>query len=269
MTENSNHWDVLRKFSWEDLWLIVGVLVVTQLIVVILQWVIRGLAEKVPSPLRLPLLRVLPIARLLIRISAIVIIVPLLVDPTFQNVITLLASVGLALAFALKDFVSSAIGGLMTVLENTYQPGDWIEIDGTYGEVKSIGVRSVRIVTPEDTEVIIPHSKLWSKSIFNASSGNHSLLCIADFYLHPDHDMTAVRKSLNESARGSPYWKPESSVVVVAKEKPWGTHYRLKAYVKESREQFLFVTDLTERGKVAIRPLGVRFAQAPYAEIKH
>jgi len=56
---------------------------------------------------------------------------------------------------------------------------------------------------------------------------------------------------------------------VIVVEKPWGTHYRLKAYVKESREQFPFLTDLTIQGKEAIRSLGIRFAQAVYAETKH
>ena len=55
---------------------------------------------------------------------------------------------------------------------------------------------------------------------------------------------------------------------MIVLEKPWGTHYRLKAYVQESREQFLFLTDLTVRGKQAIRSLGIRFAQAPFAETK-
>jgi hypothetical protein len=51
-------------------------------------------------------------------------------------------------------------------------------------------------------------------------------------------------------------------------EKPWGTHYRVKAYVRESREQFLFITDLTIRGKDILRHMNIRFAQAPYAETK-
>ena len=106
--------------------------------------------------------------------------------------VTLLVSVGLALAFALKDYVSSLLAGLVTVIENTYQPGDWIEVDGAYGEVASINARAVRIVTPDDTEVIIPHARLWTSSIFNATSGQRSLLCVADFYLHPDHDARAA-----------------------------------------------------------------------------
>jgi len=198
----------------------------------------------------------------------VVIIVPIVVEPTFQDIVALLVSIGLALAFALKDYVSSLLAGLVTVLENTYQPGDWIEVDGAYGEVKSIEARAVRIVTPDDTEVIIPHLRLWTSSIFNATSGHRSLLCVADFYLHPNHDALAASRRLKEIAQSSTFRKPHSPVTVIVLEKPWGTHYRLKAYVNESREQFLFLTDLTVRGKEAIRTLGIRFAQAHYAETK-
>ena len=268
MNENLNAWSVLRKLSWQEVCLILGVLVLTQLVTVIIRWFARHLAEKVPPRLRLSILRVLPVIRLLIGIGAIVIIVPILIEPTFQNIVTLLASVGLTLAFALKDYGSSLVAGLATVLENTYQPGDWIEVDGSYGEVKAIEARAVHIVTPDDTEVIIPHTRLWSASIFNSTSGNRSLLCVADFYLNPDHDASVLRKRLTEVAETSAYRKPESSVTVIILEKPWGTHYRVKAYVKESRKQFLFITDLTVRGKDVIRSLGIRFAQATYAETK-
>ena len=258
----------MRKLFWQDVLLVLGVLVLARFIAFLIQWLLLHLAEKVPSRLRLSVLRALPVMRLLVGIGAVVVIVPILVEPTFRNIATLAASLGLALAFALKDYGSSLAAGLVTVFENTYQPGDWIEVDGAYGEVKSIGAREVRIVTADDTEVIIPHSRLWSTSIFNTTSGNRSLLCVADFYLHPDHDASLARKRLTEVAETSSYRKPESPVTVIVLEKPWGTHYRVKAYVKESREQFLFLTDLTVRGKEAIRSLDIRFAQATYAETK-
>lgn len=134
-------------------------------------------------------------------------------------------------------------------------------MDGTYGEVKAIGLRAVQLVTPDDTEVIIPHSRIWSASIFNASGGNRSLLCVADFYLHPEHDAFSVRRRLTEIAESSSYRKPETPITVIVLEKPWGTHYRLKAYVKESLEQFLLITDLTIRVKEALRGMNIRFAQ--------
>ncbi len=269
MEQPLNAWSLLRKLSWQDALLVGGVLVLARFMALAIRWATLHLAEKAPPRLRLAILRVLPITRLLIGIGAVAVIVPMLVEPTFQNVITLVASVGVALAFALKDYGSSLVAGLATVLENTYQPGDWIEVDGSYGEVKSIGARATRIVTPDDTEVIIPHTRLWATSIFNASSGNRSLLCVTDFYLHPDHDAAAVRARLADVAAASPYRTPDTPVTVIVLEKPWGTHYRLKAYVKESREQFLFMTDLTVRGKTALRSLGIRFAQVPFAETPH
>ena len=122
----------------------------------------------------------------------------------------------------------------------------------------------MHIVTAYDKEVTVPHSRLWLKSISNATSGSHSLLCVADFYLHPDHDAVAARQRLATVGETSPFLKPETKVGVIVQEKPWGTHYKLKAYVNESREQFEFITDLTIRGKEALRAINARFAQAPY-----
>jgi small conductance mechanosensitive channel len=89
------------------------------------------------------------------------IIVPILVEPTFDDIVALIATVGLALAFALKDYISCLVAGIVTIVENTYQPGDWIEFDGAYGEVKTIGTRAVHIVTVDDTE---PHIPVFDKS---------------------------------------------------------------------------------------------------------
>jgi small-conductance mechanosensitive channel len=266
MNHSLTAWEHLEKLVWRDVLVVVAVLLLTRLLILAMQWNLRRAAEKARPLRRLTILRIVPIARLLIRAAAILLIVPLLVEPTLRNIFALSAGLGLVLAYTLKDYGSSYVAGLVTVLENTYQPGDWIEVDGAYGEVKSIGGRAVHLVTADDTEVIIPHSRLWSTSIFNSSSGNRSLLCVANFYLHPDHDASAVREKLTEVAASSSYGTPDSSVSVVAMEKPWGAHYRVKAYVRESREQFLFITDLTIRGKDAIRHMNVRFAQAPYAE---
>lgn len=268
MSESIGHLEILRKLDSSDLSLIVAVLVLAWLLAAAIRWALRHAAENVWSRrLRLPILRVVPIARLMIGVGAVVIVVPIIIEPSFQNVVALVAGMGLTIAFVFKDYASSLVAGLVTVLENAYQPGDWIEMDGTYGEVKFIGVRAVHIVTADDNEVIIPHYRFWSKKISNATNGSRSLLCVTDFYLHPDHDGHAVLQSLEEIGKTSSWREPETKVSVVAQEKPWGTHYKLKAYVKESREQFKFITDLTIRGKETLRAMNLQFAHpAPYVE---
>ncbi len=256
----------MRDLVWKDLLIILAIVVASRVLVLAMRWIIRRVAENGPSSTRLTILNLAPKSRVIIEVGTIAIILPILVEPTFHNTIALIATVGVALAFALKDYVSGIAAGLVTILEGTYQPGDWIEVDGAYGEVKSVGVRAAHIVTADDTEVIIPHSKLWSANIFNATSGNRSLLCVALFYLDANHDGTAVQRILSEIAKSSSYHKPQTKVTVIAMEKPWGTLYRLKAYVTESRDQFLFITDLTLRAKTALREMNVRYAHAPYAE---
>lgn len=260
-------WAFVRRLTWHDVALVLTVLLLSRVLVFVVRRAIHYAAERGPARRRLGLLRIAPLARLAVEVAALYLLLSLLIEPTFQNVAATFIGASVALAFAFKDYGSCLVAGLAAILENTYQPGDWVEIDGTYGEVKAIGARALHLVTPDDTEVIVPNSRLWSASVFNATSGNRSMLCVAEFYLHPDHDAAAVQRRLHECAEGSPQRKPETPIVIVVMEKPWGTRYRVKVYARESREQFLLVTDLTVRGKEALRALQVRFAQAPYAEV--
>src|SRR5258708_13290943 len=157
----------LRELTWSHVLLVVVVLVGGQLLVLAVRQSVRRAAESAPSHRRLSILRVAPLARLLIVIAGITIIVPILVEPTFENVVALVAAVSLALAFALKDYASCLAAGIVPIIEHTYQPGDWIELDGTYGEVKPIGIRAVHIATADDTQVIIPHASPWSTTASN------------------------------------------------------------------------------------------------------
>lgn len=74
-----------------------------------------------------------------------------------------------------------------------------------------------------------------------------------------------MRQTLLEVASASRYLQPESKLTVIVVEKPWATHYKLKAYAKDSRDQFEFVTDLTLRAKEALQRIGAQPARVPYA----
>jgi small-conductance mechanosensitive channel len=152
--------------------------------------------------------------------------------------------------------VSSIIAGIVAVYERPYRTGDWVKIDDAYGEIRSMGLRALEIVTPDDTVVSIPHAKLWDSNIYNDTDGGTTLLCVANFYLQPNHDAARIREALGDVALTSPFLSLERPVVVVLSEKPWGTHYRLKAYPIDGRDQFQFVSDLTVRGQIVLAALG-------------
>ena len=124
-------------------------------------------------------------------------------------------------------------------------------------------MRAVQIVTPDDTVVTIPHLRLWTDPIHNANDGSARLMCVAEFYLHPQHDAQRVRELLYDVALTSPYLHLGSPLAVIAQDQPWCSQYRLKAYPVDARQQFRFITDLTVRGKAALMTLGVAFAVTP------
>jgi small-conductance mechanosensitive channel len=107
----------------------------------------------------------------------------------------------------------------------------------------------LRLYTPDDTVVSIPHIKIWNTNIFNANDGNRNLCVVAHFYLDPDHDAARARQKLHDVALTSPYLDLNHPIRVIVQEQPWGTHYQLKAYPLDTSPNLL---DLTVRGKDAL-----------------
>ncbi|CAI2718810.1 mechanosensitive ion channel family protein [Nitrospina watsonii] len=232
-------------------------------LILITQNLLPWIANRLHGKVRLFLLAMAPLLRLIFILTAFILSVPRIIEPSLQNMVAVLGSIGLALGFALKDYTSSLIAGVVAVGERLYRNGDWIEVNGVYGEVTHVGVRTVRIVTADDTAVYIPHQKLWTELISNANNGTPHLQCVVHFYLHPQHHAAEIRQVLQDVALTSPYLYFDLPVSVVVEEKPWATHYRLKAYAVDPRHQFRFITDLTVRGKTALIERNVRFAMTP------
>jgi small conductance mechanosensitive channel len=232
-------------------------------LVLIVQRTLPWLANRLRGRRRHWLLAMVPLLRLLIIVGAFLWMVPMVIEPSLRNMVAVLGSVGLALGFALKDYASSLAAGVVAVGEATYRNGDWVEIDGVYGEVVQVGTRAVQLVTADDNLVTIPHQKLWSDPVSNANNGTPQLQCPTDFYLHPEHDGAQVRAVLYDVALTSPYVALDYPILVVAEEQPWGTRYRLRAYPIDSRQQFRFSTDLSLRGKAELMRLGIAPAALP------
>ena len=169
-----------------------------------IKWIMPRIAERLPDRFRLWVLPWEPILRVALLLFVFAYVVPLFIYPTPQNLLAILGAFAVALGFAFKDYVSSLIAGVVTLYERPYRNGDWIKIEETYGEVRSLNLRTVQIVTPDDTMVAVPHSKMWTTAICNDSSGQRNLMCVADFYLHPDHDGQVIQQKLIRCRAGQP-----------------------------------------------------------------
>jgi small-conductance mechanosensitive channel len=248
---------LLRDFSQINIVQILLVVVAAWLLLRLVQWFFPWLAGRSPSRLRLTLLPLTPLLQLAIIGGAVMAILPLLIEPTPEKLLIAFSVVAISLGLAFQEYTSSLLAGVVTIFERPYRVGDWIQIGDAYGEVTSVGFRAVELRTPDDSVVLIPHKKLWDTTIYNDNKGNREHLCVADFYLHPEHDAASVRQSLRKVALTSPFLHIDRPISVIVHDKPWGTHYRLKAYPIDGREQFSFMSDLTVRGKATLAELAV------------
>jgi len=84
------------------------------------------------------------------------------------NTSALIASLGLggfALGFALKDIVANFVAGILILLTEPFKTGDFIEVSGKKGEVKSINLRHTVLKDEKGDTVLIPNNSIYTTII--------------------------------------------------------------------------------------------------------
>ena len=79
---------------------------------------------------------------------------------------------GLAIALAAQDIMKNIVGGISIFWDKPFQVDDWIEIEGKYGTVQEVGLRTTRIRTIDKTTVVIPNCSVVDSVIENFSLRN-------------------------------------------------------------------------------------------------
>ncbi len=243
--------DIVSKITTGKVAQALFILLATYLILKLLDTVLIWLSEKIAKEWRLRVKQFLPFLRMVVLTTAIVILMNLFLNLSKDNILAVTGTVAVALGFAFKDYASSIIAGIVGLFESPYGVGDRIKIGDHYGEVVAYGVRSVRIKTPEDNTVTIPHNKIWTEAISNANGGALEAQVVTKFYFAHDVDTNAIEKILHRVAQTSKYTHLKLPIVIVMEEKPWGSVFKLKCYPLDARDEFIYQTDLITRAKQA------------------
>lgn len=91
-----------------------------------------------------------------------------------QSMSSALASSGLIVAvvgFALRNVIGDVFSGIALGLEGPYRIGDWVEVESIVkGRVVEIGWRTTRLLTRDQTYIILPNSQLARQRLTNYSA---------------------------------------------------------------------------------------------------
>ncbi|MEO1093453.1 MAG: mechanosensitive ion channel domain-containing protein [Cyanobacteria bacterium J06638_28] len=236
-------------------------ILITYVSFVIIRSITTAISERVPRRFRLLIKQSIPILKGLVLVATLSYGLNSLLNLTGSNLIALTGTIAVALGFAFKDYVSSIIAGIVTLFEGPFRMGDRIQIGDYYGEVVDYGLRGLRLQTPDDSVVTIPHNTAWTDAISNANSGQLEAQVVTDFYFAHNADIDLAIDLLYQAAYSSRYTQLKLPVVVLVLEKPWATHLKLKAYPMDARDEFVYKTDLTRRIKNACTRHNLQYPQ--------
>ena len=241
--------DIRSLISFRKIILSFSVLGFTYLLNMLLVRLLDTVSERWAS-YRLFIKRLVPITRIIIWIISLYIVIEGIIDPPLETIVTVTASVGIAVGFASQDILKNIFGGIMIILDRPFQVGDKVQIGDHYGEVLQIGLRSSRLVTPDDSVVSVPNAEIMNKAVSNANSSALDCQVVAEIFLPATVDIDLVKQIARKAAFTSRYTYLAKQVAVIAKneihEKQFVVKLRVKAYVLDIRYEFPFQSELTE-----------------------
>lgn len=235
------------------------ILVLTFFLIKGVAFVLETLAER-NAERRLLFKRLVPIVRVILWAMAFYIVLRGIFDVDAQGLFAAAAAIGVAIGFAAQDLLKNIFGGLVVLFDQSFQVGDKIDVEGTYGEVTSIGLRSTRIQTPDDNLVTVPNAQVADSQVSNANAGELTCQVGTDLYLPGWVDEGRAKEIAYQAAVSSSYVYLEKPIVVLVKDEydeGHLVHLRVKAYVVDTRYEALLASDITERARRAYREEGL------------
>ena len=215
----------------------------------IVVFLLGALAER-QSSYRLLIKRLVPFLNVFVWSFAIFIVIAGIISPPMETVVAVGASIGIAVGFASQDILKNIFGGFIIIMDRPFQVGDKIEVNSYYGEVMEIGLRSTRIVTPDDSVVSIPNADIVSNSVSNTNSGALDCQVVIEVFLPAKTDIDQVKDIAFKAAISSRYVYLKKPIVVMTANQVHEQNYvmvcKVKAYVLDIRYEFLLKSDITE-----------------------
>ncbi|RLJ51803.1 small-conductance mechanosensitive channel [Litoreibacter meonggei] len=78
--------------------------------------------------------------------------------------------IGIVVGFAFRDIAENFLASLLLSIRRPFQSGDYIEVAGMAGSVRSMNTRSTVLLSPEGNHIQIPNATIFKSTIVNYTS---------------------------------------------------------------------------------------------------
>ena len=164
---------------------------------------------------------------------------------------------GLTIGFALRDTLSNIISGFLVFMDRPFTINDLVEIDGKYGRVDRITLRTTRIVTNDGKMLAVPNAEIMNKTVTSYTNFPHLRLDIA-VTVAVTEDLDRARMILLSLVQDdSDYIAEPLPRVVVTQLNDYNVTMELQAWLENEREHVKKSLELREKVFKALTAAGV------------
>lgn len=94
------------------------------------------------------------------------------IDVDITPLFALIGGASFILAFAFQDTLGNLASGLMIMVNQPFDEGDYIEVGGVGGTVKKVSIVGTTIATPDNRIIVVPNKNVWGNVIVNATASD-------------------------------------------------------------------------------------------------
>lgn len=203
----------------------------------------------------------------IVRYAFVVVAIVAILGELGVNTASLLGSVGilgLTIGFAARDALSNVISGLFILWDRPFVIGDLIEIDGAYGRVDRITMRSTRVVTLDGKMLAIPNTTVVNTTVASYTNFPHLRLDV-DVTVGVEEDLGRVRRVLLDLCREPGLLESPPPAVVVTELGDYFVRLQLQVWIDDETRHVAMRFRLRERAFEALRAARVHM---PYETIE-
>jgi small conductance mechanosensitive channel len=136
-------------------------------------------------------------------------VITILRDVFDLNLAPLLAGAGVAgvaIGLAAQTIVKDVINGMLVLVEDQYNVGDWVTIAGVSGTVESMSLRKTTVRGGDGTLFLVPNSQITNVANQSRDFTTTTLNISVDFSADPDKVIALLKKIVGE-VRQDPAYK--------------------------------------------------------------
>lgn len=156
-----------------------------------------------------------------------------------------LAVFSLIIGLAMQQTLGNIVNSFMLALDQPFEVGDRIEVEGFVGSVASVGILSTKILTHEENLVVIPNNSLVNSTVINHARGGgdgvgRRISLVQDIGVGYSEDIDHVKYTILKLMRECPFVlsKPEPRVLLIELG-DYAKTFRMYGWVEDYSDEFV------------------------------